>query len=160
MTPQQLIAIAIRLFSIWLVILSFRYLSSVPAYFAYKGEIAERIYQAYIMAAAYIVPAIYLWVFPMTTANKIIPKTQVDTVLNFNAYDLAQVGCALIGLWLLAKSSAGIFGNFFSMFILNVSIREFDTPTKVEFGVIVFEFILALILIFRSNKISNIICEK
>lgn len=159
MTPQQLIAIAIRLFAIWLIILSFRYLSSVPAYFAYKGEIAERIYQAYIMAAAYIIPAIFLWLFPMTTAKKIIPALDQNTVLEFKAIDLARVGCALIGLWLFAKSSTGLFGNIISMFIENASLQDFEPPMKVEFGVLVFEFVLAVLLIIKSRNFSNVIFQ-
>lgn len=159
MAPQQLIAIAIRIFAIWLVISSFRYLSSVPAYFAYNGEIAERVYQAYIMAAAYIIPGLYLWFFPMTTAAKIIPTSQQNTQLSFTASDLAQVGCAVLGLWLFVKSSTGLFGNLCSMFIENASLRDFDPPMKIEFGVLVFEFVLAAVMIFKSRDFSKLIFQ-
>lgn len=157
MTPQQIVGLGIRLFAVWLAISSVRYLSSVPIYIASTGDIAEKVYQAYIVAAAYLGAALLLWFFPLTTAHKLIPRIHLNNKLKLNVMSVAQVGCALLGLWLLTKSLPGLIGNFLSLYIHQSSISDMATYSQVEFGVYAFEVVFALFLVLKSRVFAALV---
>jgi hypothetical protein len=159
MTPQQLVGLGVRLVAVWFAISSIRYLSSVPLYLVATNEVAERVYQAYIVAAAYLIAALLLWFFPLTIAHKLIPRTQYNDTLRIQYEPAAHVGCALVGLWLLTKSLPGFFGTLLSLVLNDLSFRELASYSQVEFGVYAFEILISAFLIFRAKVFARLIAR-
>jgi len=157
MTPQHIVALGIRLFAVWLWLSSIRYLSSVPLYIASTGDIAEKVYQAYLVAGAYLLAGLLLWFFPLATAHKLIPSARMDDKFKLDATSISKVGCALMGLWLLTKSIPGIVGTFITLSLNNVSIRGLDAVSQAEFGIYLCNLVLALLFIFKSETFAAIV---
>lgn len=159
MTPQHIVGLGVRLFAVWLVISSIRYLSSVPLYIVSTGDITEKVYQAYIVAAAYLGAGLLLWFFPLTAAHRLIPGSKLNDKLRIDVMSAAQVGCALLGLWLLTKSLHGVVGNILILYLNQISIRDFETYAQVEFWVYIFELVFALFLIFKSRVFATLVLQ-
>lgn len=159
MTPQQMVGIGVRLFAVWLLLSSVRYLSSVPVALARTGEFAERVYQSYIIGGAFLVAAVLLWLFPMFVAHKLVPRTHHDDRLSLSAFQAARVGCALIGLWLFAQSSYAIVWLFMSSLMITVSgsvIDAMPSESRIELAVSVVELAFSIALIARSRYFAQL----
>lgn len=159
MTPQQVVGLGVRLFAVWLALASVRYLSSVPLYLASINEIAEKVYQAYIIAASYLAAALLLWFFPLATAHKLIPRTKFNDKMNLNTAAAAQVGSALLGLWLLTKSLPGVVENFLSLSLQETTIRDMASYAQVDLGVYLFEVVFALFLMLKSHVFAQLVLK-
>lgn len=103
MTPQQIVGLAVRLFAAWVALAG---LSAIGTYFAALSQPGTRDGAAFtlVVPALYFLLAFGLWFFPMAIAHRLVPKTRFDNVLSAQPLELARVGSALIGLWVLATS--------------------------------------------------------
>ncbi|MCL2161709.1 MAG: hypothetical protein FWH56_07495 [Betaproteobacteria bacterium] len=157
MTPQQFVGLGIRLFSVWLVLSSIRYLSSVPQEMVQMGETAGR---AYFVGGAYLLAAAFLWFFPMAIAHRLIPRTSFPERMTVPAFSAARVGCALIGLWLFARSITGLTWYFFSALVIPTQGSFLDNmllEVRIAVAVQITEFILSALLITRSSYFARIV---
>lgn len=103
MSPHQIIAVAVRLFAIWLCALV---AMNLPYYFLntpLRGE-ADSIFVFLGGSAIFVIVAIGLWRFPLMVANKLL-STNVQKSESSAKPDMwLAMGCSLIGLWLLATT--------------------------------------------------------
>ena len=161
MTPQQLIGLAVRFFSVWLAITSIAYFSSIPQ--ALKNaplETGAAIAAAYGLGIAYLVGASLLWFFPMVLAHKLLPRTQYENRLSFQAHELAQVGCALVGLWLLSQALPSLVWVLLRSFLFIGSGSTFSALTpeaRLDVFVALFQAGFALLVLFKSKAFANIV---
>ena len=101
--PQQVVGMGVRLFAIWLALIG---LDKLGGYFTTLARPGWKEPAEYLL----VVPLLYwlvaalLWFFPMSVAHRLVPKTRFENVLSFAPLELARVGTALLGLWLLATS--------------------------------------------------------
>jgi hypothetical protein len=101
--PQQVVGLGVRLFAIWLALIG---LDKLGGYFTTLARPGWKEPAEYLL----VVPLLYwlvaalLWFFPMSVAHRLVPKTRFENVLSFAPLELARVGTALLGLWLLATS--------------------------------------------------------
>ena len=96
MTPRQIVAVALRIFAVWL---GLQALQSIPALVA-KSEAPGFTYASFLFAlTAAIVVA--LWFFPGTIAGKLLPSptTPPDPAPSPDTW--LAMGCALLGMWTL-----------------------------------------------------------
>jgi hypothetical protein len=102
MSPQQIVAVALRLFAIWLGIQALDYLPS----FFYGGEGQHSRAYVYVtfLLALNVVIIIGLWFFPRSIAGKFVPPEKPTAQPSANADSWLAIGCALIGLWTLTTS--------------------------------------------------------
>jgi len=108
MSPHQAIAVAVRLFAVWLAAYALRTASATflgGSATVYGGHIDTKgLIVAGIIGLLTLFVAAFLWFFPLTAAKKLLsppaatpaPAETLDTWL--------AMGCALIGLWLLASA--------------------------------------------------------
>lgn len=103
MTPQQFVGMGVRLFAVWLALVG---LNAFGGYFRALGQpgLKESAEFLLIVPLLYYLVAALLWLFPMSVAHRLVPKTRFENVLSFVPFELARVGTALLGLWLLATS--------------------------------------------------------
>lgn len=103
MTPHQIIAVAARLFAIWLFALI---VMNIPYYFLntqLQGESDSVI--AFVLGAAVVFFLTFvLWKFPLTVAGKLLSSNTQESESRLQPDLWLAMGCALMGLWMLAST--------------------------------------------------------
>ena len=159
MTPQQLVGTAIRLFAVWLAISGISLLSSLPAATgAGLPNEGHTLAAVPLLGSLYLAAALALWFFPMVVAGSIIPRTKYADKLSGQSVQLAQVGCALLGIWLFAKSVPSIVWLVLRAFIVVDGTSSFSAlgpEAKLEIGVALFEACFALLLIAKAGTFAR-----
>src|SRR5271170_2744174 len=103
MTPLQTLAVAVRLFSLWLAVATGR-----EIFVFYFSGMARSAGDAVLIAISSIVlvaaVAVALWFFPRAVARKLIAPSDLESQAPASPDTWLAVGCTLIGVWLLASS--------------------------------------------------------
>jgi len=161
MTPQQLIGIAVRLFAAWLVMSSVAYLVAIPSQLSLmQGMPSSSVAISYALAALYLLGAVILWFFPMIVAHRLLPRTQHENHLEFQAEELARVGCALFGLWVFAKALPTLAWFFFRAFLVVGSSSSFsalDAQGRLDIAVAAFQVALGAVIIWKAGAFARIV---
>src|SRR5277367_1299947 len=159
MTPQQSVGLGVRLFAIWLAIISIRYFSSIPAaIIATHSTLNDRLYESYIVGGVYLIVAILLWFFPMTVAHRLIPQTSFNDKLSIEVVGAARVGCALVGLWIFAVNLKQVVWIFFVGVLAageGPTYLAISPENKVELAASLFECAFAIVLMIRSSLFAR-----
>lgn len=159
MTAQQWVGFGVRLFAIWLFVTCLQYLVLIPQALTRAGQ-SGNLTLPYVIGALYLVVAVLLWMFPLTIAHRLVPKSQDTTLLRPNAFDTARVAIALLGLWLLIQSALP-----FILFIFNTvwfagsgSIFGAMSPEqRMQTAVHAVGILIALFLLLRSAAVARFI---
>jgi hypothetical protein len=158
MTPQQVVALGIRILSIWLAIYGLEYVFSVSA--SMKGtNLEEGLSIAYSIGGAFLGLAAMLWFFPMAVAHRIVPRTRFENHLKLQPLEAARVGCALIGLWLFAHTVPS-----FAWFILRLAtsvgdqsfFQSLQPSDRVDVIFYIFELGLSFAFVLKSAAFAKI----
>lgn len=160
MTPQQFIAVGIRLAAIGMALASLKYVISIPVALARYESLSDKAAYSYWIGAIYFGVAVLLWFFPMSLAHKIAPRTQFDNHVNLQGLEAARVGCALIGLWFLFNGASDLVWLLFRALLVTGDQSGFQTlaaDTKVNIAVSLFEAVFAVILIFRAADFARLV---
>jgi len=133
MSPHQTVAVAVRLFAIWLAACTLRAASATffggPAT-VYGGPIDTKgLVIAGIIALLTLLVAAFLWFFPLSTANKLLPSPVATPAPAETPNTWLAMGCALIGLWLLASAIPFIVRD---ALMLYSSFSRFDDSEGIE----------------------------
>ena len=157
MTPQQIVGLAIRLFSIWLVILALQI-------FGYGNELNNQpgvglTNAHYWLSGGAFLLAVLLWFFPMFVAHKIIPQTQFDNVLRVPAQEAVVVACVIFALWLFLAKVLPALAFYIPLFVVMAhdklpisNSREFHVTRLAPIAI---EFVVAMLLAFKAHAISK-----
>ncbi len=158
MTPQQIVGLAVRLFSVWLVFLMLQFVGSGKALNAELGS--EAGYAYFIAAVVMVCLAGALWFFPMWIAHKLVPRTQFENVLRVPAHEAVTVACVIIGLWLFTSHVLPSLAHFislaFAMRVNNQPLSASDQFTIVRLGPVVIELVIVSALCFKAHTISRL----
>lgn len=152
------------MFAIWLVMSSVAYFAVIPDQLSNSPGLDNGATAvSYVIAMAYLLGALLLWFFPMVIAHRLVPKTQHDNRLSFQAQELARVGCGLMGLWVFAKTLPTLTWFIFRAFLLAGSASSFstlDSQAKLDIAVAAFELAFAVILIVKADTFAKIVVPK
>jgi len=101
-TPHQIIAVAARLFAIWLVIY---FLPGVLGFYAQwvKYSATSKLLPGIVVTVVTAGIVIILWRFPQTIARSLIGASRAEPAGPISADTWLAMGCAVIGVWLLAS---------------------------------------------------------
>jgi hypothetical protein len=104
MTNAQVVALGVRLFSIWLALYLVRHVPAMwslnTQQFPDSGAAAAVVIVSFILIAV----AVSLWFFPLTVARKLIPKATLDQPTPLPIDQLQSAGFCLLGLWVLTEA--------------------------------------------------------
>ena|SRR5690348_11914966 len=160
MTCKQFVALGVRLFCIWLAIYILR---SVPAYWMvisqqHSGRTAAIVVMATMVFFGVI--ALLLWLFPLTVACKLLPRSALDQSIALPPRE--QIECAgfcLLGLWLLTRAiPALVFEAFLSH--LDAPAGGTVEPRPQDYAAIaehLVELALALWLLFGGRGLRGLL---
>jgi hypothetical protein len=101
MSPHQAIAVAVRIFAVWLAIYVLR---TIPAFFIQGRGDTGGLVAAAIVVLLTLGVALLLWFFPLITAQKLLSSPVAGSASSATPDTWLAMGCALIGLWLLSSA--------------------------------------------------------
>jgi len=94
MTPQQIVALAVRLFAIWLAI---QVLRMVPWFFQRSAfQASSHVWNAFVVALSAVIVLI-MWLSPLVIAGKQQTSSSGQSRAPTSADTWLVVGCMLIG---------------------------------------------------------------
>ena len=149
MSPHQIIAVAVRLFAVWLALEA---LQAAVAFLIPPGDLPPTAIAAAILfvpVAALIVAL--LWRFPQTIARKLLSSSAAEPASTASPDSWMAMGCALIGLWIISYALPALIRDtlIWSLYTSNsgglpreLLIRLLDLAARV---------FIALWLIFGAN---------
>ena len=121
MSPHQTIAVAVRLFAVWLAVYA---LQTASATFL-DGRVATKgLVVAGIIGILTLLVAVLLWFFPLTTAKKLLSDPAANSAPGETPDTWLATGCALIGLWLLASAIPHIVRDALYLYSANSSYDD------------------------------------
>ncbi|HWU35207.1 MAG TPA: hypothetical protein VN023_08240 [Methylovorus sp.] len=157
MTPQQIVGLAVRLFSIWLFIFSFSIYGYISALSNQPGF--EPYPLKYPIVVFIMVLSILLWFFPMSVAHRLIPKTKYENILNIQSQEAVRVACIVFALLIFTVQVLPAIAYYLplSFYISrqHQSTLDYEQFHYLKIGPFVIEFIVALVLTFKSRSISK-----
>ncbi len=115
---------------------------------------------AYALGVAYVIGGLLLWFFPMLVAHKLLPRTTHTNHLNPQGYDLARVGCGLLGLWLCARALPTVVWLLFRAFLFVDAGSTFSSiplESKLEVSVAFFEVLLGGLIVIKAALFAHVL---
>jgi len=118
MTSAQIVGLGVRLFAIWLVVSVLRHVPGMWQFNASGAAAGNSTTNLVIVMVAVLILALAagLWFFPLTVANKLIPRSSKADHLHVPLDQAQSVGFSLLGLWVLTNSVPDSFYWAFMMF--------------------------------------------
>jgi hypothetical protein len=98
-TPQQIVAVALRIFAVWWGIQTLRTIPSLVR----SLDSPSHVWWTF-MLGLYIAIMLTLWFFPRTIAGKLVPPSDEKPQPPATPDVWLTVGCMLIGLWVLTTT--------------------------------------------------------
>lgn len=157
MTPQQFVAVGLRLVAIFLAFYSLRFLVALPASMV-EANLAEQIRYAFMIGGASLMMAVVFWFFPMAITHRILPRTHYKNVITLQSLEAARVGTALIGLWCTVKVLPLVVWFFFSRLVnsSNQSLYRSLTPQdRLEAVFLIAELVFSLALVLKAGVFAR-----
>ena len=156
MTPHHFVAVAIRLFAIWLA------LHAVQNFVITTGFLAEAPPGAaairYTVTALYLGASIYLWLFPLSLAKSLMPSTGADTKLALSAREALTVGCVILGLSVVVLrglpaliSYAVVVATYVSQ---GVPVNAIETDRHLDAIIGLIETWIGALLLFKARLVT------
>ena len=103
MNPKSILAVAIRLFAIYLILMTFQMFALALSFIKANTNGASPI--LLVTPLAVFILGFILWKFPLSIAGKIIPTSILEEpILNVSPRSLAAAASGIFGLWALLST--------------------------------------------------------
>ncbi len=157
MTPQQIVGLAVRFFAIWLGLSTLSSIISLNKQLSAQPgmEFSLVFFLPWIFV---LLVAVLLWFFPLTVANKLIPKTKFEGNLSVPAREAVTVACIVFSLWLFISYMLPNFSRYLTIIIFALKqeqpVTMYDEFHFRHLTPIVIEFVVVLLMMFKARRIS------
>jgi hypothetical protein len=136
-TPYQCVALALRLFAVWLALQA---LGMLPSFFAPRAfESPNFVWMSFLLAITAAV-IVVLWVFPRAIAGKLLPPPDTEQRASATPDLWLAMGCTLLGLWTLITVLPRLLFDLYAM----SSTPTFEDASALRVGVLYGAFRLAI----------------
>ena len=111
MSREDVIAVASRLFAIFLVVSAIRTIGSAFQVQREVDSVGELVYYTLPVVIPYLLVGAFLWFFPVSVARKLLPvmRDSGQPIAKANS-DVAAIAFSVLGMWILAEAiSSGIY---------------------------------------------------
>ncbi|WP_316365616.1 hypothetical protein [Candidatus Thiodiazotropha sp. CDECU1] len=162
MGKDEIVAIAVRLFSVALAIYGLKNLPGMVAYFN-QEEMQGAVYAFTGITVLIFVIALLLWHFPLSVAKKIIPKNNSTIkATEWNSNELLICGLIILGVYFLFYVvSDAIY--WFYVWKYSISFEgsriELNIDQVASIYATIGEFVVVIILLLGSSGIANLIMK-
>lgn len=162
MGREDLVAVATRLFAVFLFVTVARTVPSAIALFGQGSGQPSFVLVALVLACSFAICAL-LWFFPVSVARRLLPamrEPRSETAMS-GAVALS-VGLTLIGVWILASTLPDVF-YWSTLFLASRSMDAggyaWDAESVASVVTTVVEQVVAAWLIFGSSGIRRLILK-
>lgn len=111
-TPHQFIAVAVRLFALWLLLTSTQI--ALLAY-AMRSTVQHGGEASFVLAAIYLLLAGLLWAFPFAVARGLLPRHTGETTTSVASTDAVAVAFVAAGLVIISLKALTPVANYLSL---------------------------------------------
>jgi hypothetical protein len=157
MTPQQVVGLAARLFSIWLAIGAFQALVMAKAILSSGGDAAAWV--PYAIAAMYLAGALILWCFPTSIAHKLVPRTRFEDKLQLPAPQVIVVACVVLGLLVIVLRALPPLASYASIAALWIAsgqpLSTLEGSRHIDAFVGLVQLTAGALLVAKAHPISE-----
>ncbi|MFA7585630.1 MAG: hypothetical protein WCY11_05450 [Novosphingobium sp.] len=109
MANVQIVGLGVRIFTIWLALYVLRHVPSLWSLNTNEFGDPKTAVIVLIVGALLVVLIVFLWIFPLTVARKLIPRAALDEPTTLPIDQIQAVGFCLLGLWLIASAVPNVF---------------------------------------------------
>ncbi len=158
MTATQVVALGVRLFSVWLFVYVVRNVPGMWQYNVLEADSSANLVVAIVACVLFTVVAL-LWFFPLTIASKLLPQTQLEDRINLPLEQAQAVGFSLLGLWMLTNAiPSALYWVLMSYYgakpnsLLHLGAKEYALIAST-----VLELVLGIWLLFGAKGLLGIL---
>jgi hypothetical protein len=148
-TPNQIVALALRLFAIWLGMQALGYL-----YWFVEVSASESRGSIVFMALSCVLSVVIIlvsWFFPRAIGGKLLPSQDNQAQPSTTAGSWLAMGCTLIGLWALTTAIPKLVNDLFVAFF-----EGRDTALRLLVYVDVIQLVIAVWLVLGGKGVGKI----
>lgn len=156
MSPHQTIAIAVRLFTIWLAIYWIRLIPGF--YFEGLSQGDSSALAIAITASLFAVACLLvLWFFPRTIARGLLPSSSAEPVPTASPDMWFSVGSSLLGLFVMTSAVPALIRNLAVLFLTRSG--ELMDTSNLKFALFYYsiEFVIGIWLILGARGVKNFV---
>jgi len=153
MTPHQVLAVAARLFAIWLAIQVVRDVAIFSVFSRDRGD--PQITLAIVMSVVASVALVVLWFFPKSIAGGLVPSPSSESPPPASPDGWLTAGSALIGLWLVASAAPSLLRNGLGIVFLYGDLQGGSGPVTQALAFYSIQTAVGLALIFGANGVRR-----
>lgn len=161
MSREDIVAIAVRLFAIFLGIYVLRTLFGFVQFTSEMTFDAKAILVSVAVVGAMAGAVVLLWFFPLSVARKLLPvMKEPRSEPNVGVDTLFALALVLMGLWILANAVIdGIYwiSTLLAMRSVDIQFSTLTPSDKAAMVATVVETIIAMFLILGSTGIRNVV---
>ena len=147
MSPIQIVALAVRLFAVWVALYWARWM---PYSFAQARASDGGMVMFAVLAVVGVLAVLGMWFFPRTIARSILPATEASPGPIAVPTTWLAVGCVLLGLWVLTAAVPALAQNVFLLFYAKRENASLPEGWGAGMVYIVVEFAVAAWLLLGS----------
>jgi hypothetical protein len=160
-TPQQIVGLAARLFSIWLAITAFQSLGIAEALKA--SEARGPVWVPYLFVLLYLGAALVLWFFPMAIAHKLVPRTKFEDKLRVPATQAVVVACVVLGLMVIVVRALPPISAYVSLAVFwigsGLTLSSMEASRHIDALVGVVQFVAGVLLVTKAHAVAGRIMD-
>jgi len=155
-TPQQFVGVAVRLLAIWLGITAFQSFAIGKALADGRSGAS---WLPYVFTALYFGAAVFLWVFPMAIAHRLVPRTRYADRLTMPAREALVVACVVIGLLSIVFRALPLLSGYLSLAFYwigggqPISTLPFERQIDVFVGMT--QLVAGLLLVAKADALAD-----
>jgi hypothetical protein len=116
MSPHQTIAVAVRLFALWVLIYVGRMLPSLYHEATNADDSSNMLLAIAVGSIAVLFFVLYLWFFPRTVARGLLDVRTMAAEDKGTPDTWFAVGCSLLGLWLIVPALSSVGYNLLVLY--------------------------------------------
>ena len=163
MSREDIVAIASRLFAIFIAVTAIRTIG-VTFEVAYQSDTSAQpsayIYLAIILVSA-LAASFVLWFFPLTIARKLLPvMKEPQPSVTWQSGNAMELALAILGFWVLSSAISDCV--YWVTFYFNIrqetgtGLESISAAGKSEMVVAAFELVLGFVLVLGHRGISQL----
>ncbi|HZR67622.1 MAG TPA: hypothetical protein VFB01_01070 [Burkholderiales bacterium] len=158
MTNAQSVAVGVRLFAIFLLVYVIRGGPGLWLMNWREGDTAGMTTVVVIMVALLAVAAL-LWLFPLSVASSLVPRSALERSSGLPVEDLQRCGFLLLGLWVLASAVPGFVRYAFLYYLSSRPGAMVDLGVNIPaaFVGIVCELVIGVWLVFGAKGLVGLV---
>ena len=158
MTSRQFVAVALRVFALWMGVFA---VQSILSIFILTEDFSAAAYVLY--AVTYAVVAAFLWMFPLKIAGHVLSSDSGEAPMNVTQVGIVHAAIIAAGLILLVHHVPSLL-NMLAFAFANPDQRYpvplSQSSTLVRIAIPTVQVILALVMVFRAPALARALQSK